>query len=107
MWELWKKSFPFQNTKETKEIKVSTTDSESDYYVKDEHEKLFAYSFHATCDSKIFVVSTLGTRANVSHAKYFYWAYQNGWSIPLLSWEHINLLGGYRFDLQRHLTQMN
>ncbi|RRN66663.1 IS5/IS1182 family transposase, partial [Peribacillus simplex] len=36
---------------ETKEIKESTTDSESGYYVKDERTKQFAYSFHAAADA--------------------------------------------------------
>ena len=40
------KLVPLQNKEETKEIKVSTTESEIGYYVKGEREKLFAYSFH-------------------------------------------------------------
>ncbi|CAM5282980.1 hypothetical protein BSAF29S_06855 [Bacillus safensis subsp. safensis] len=35
-----------QNKEETKEIKVSTTESKIGYYVKVEREKSFAYSFH-------------------------------------------------------------
>ena len=44
-----KSLFPRKNLirKKNKEIKESTTDSESGYYVKDERTKQFAYSFHA------------------------------------------------------------
>lgn len=40
------KFLPLQNKEETKEIKVSTTESEIGYYVKGEREKSFAYSFY-------------------------------------------------------------
>ena len=35
---------------EEKEVKESTTDPESGYYVKDERTKQFAYSFHVASD---------------------------------------------------------
>lgn len=50
---------------ETKEIKQSTTDPESGYYVKDERTKQFAYSFHAATDAKGFVLASIVTPGNV------------------------------------------
>ncbi|NRD80431.1 IS1182 family transposase [Bacillus sp. BRMEA1] len=50
---------------ENKEIKESTTDSESGYYVKDERTKQFAYSFHAAADRNGFVLGTIVTPGNV------------------------------------------
>ncbi|MFL6559019.1 MAG: IS1182 family transposase, partial [Bacillus sp. (in: firmicutes)] len=50
---------------ETKEIKESTTDPESGYYVKDERTKQFAYSFHAAADKHGFVLGTIVTPGNV------------------------------------------
>ena len=49
---------------ETKEIKESTTDPESGYYVKDERTKQFAYSFHAASDRNGFVLGTIVTPGN-------------------------------------------
>ncbi|QPQ34562.1 IS1182 family transposase [Lysinibacillus sp. JNUCC-52] len=62
-----KKPFPPQKFKkdEWKEIKESTTDPESGYYVKDERTKQFAYSFHAATDEKGFVLGTIVTPGNV------------------------------------------
>ncbi len=53
---LGKKLFPPEKIDkgETKEIKESTTDSESDYYEKDERIKQFA--FHAAADRIDFVL---------------------------------------------------
>lgn len=62
-----KKPFPpdkFEK-EETKEIKESTTDPESGYYVKDERTKQFAYSFHAAADQKGFVLGAIVTPGNV------------------------------------------
>ncbi|EDL64677.1 IS1182 family transposase [Bacillus sp. SG-1] len=64
-----KKPFPPQNKEETKEIKVSTTDPESGYYVKDEREKLFAYSFHTASDSRGFILGSLVTAGNVHDSR--------------------------------------
>jgi len=61
-----KKPFPpdkFEK-EESKEIKESTTDPESGYYVKDERTKQFAYSFHAASDRKGFVLGTIVTPGN-------------------------------------------
>ena len=49
---------------ESKEIKESTTDPESGYYVKDERTKQFAYSFHAASDRNGFVLGTIVTPGN-------------------------------------------
>ncbi|MDM5294041.1 IS1182 family transposase [Peribacillus simplex] len=62
-----KKPFPSDkfDKEETKEIKESTTDSESGYYVKDERTKQFAYSFHAAADRNGFVLGTIVTPGNI------------------------------------------
>ncbi|MDQ0228886.1 IS1182 family transposase [Metabacillus malikii] len=62
-----KKPFPpdkFEK-EESKEIKESTTDPESGYYVKDERTKQFAYSFHAASDRNGFVLGTIVTPGNI------------------------------------------
>ncbi|WP_163103547.1 IS1182 family transposase [Peribacillus alkalitolerans] len=62
-----KKPFPpdkFEK-EESKEIKESTTDPESGYYVKDERTKQFAYSFHAAADQNGFILGTIVTPGNV------------------------------------------
>jgi transposase len=62
-----KKPFPPEKFErgEMKEIKESTTDPESGYYVKDERTKQFAYSFHAATDEKGFVLGSIVTPGNV------------------------------------------
>jgi transposase len=50
---------------EDKEIKESTTDPESGYYVKDERTKQFAYSFHAAADRNGFVLGAIVTPGNI------------------------------------------
>ena len=50
---------------EFKEIKESTTDPESGYYVKDERTKQFAYSFHAATDERGFVLGAIVTPRNI------------------------------------------
>lgn len=62
-----KKPFPPERfeKEETKEIKESTTDPESGYYVKDERTKQFAYSFHAAADRYGFILGTIVTPGNV------------------------------------------
>ena len=47
------------------EIKVSTTDPESGYYVKGERGKQFAYSVHAASDAHGFVLGAIVTPGNV------------------------------------------
>lgn len=62
-----KKPFPPEKFEkdEWKEIKESTIDPESGYYVKDERTKQFAYSFHAATDEKGFVLGTIVTPGNM------------------------------------------
>jgi transposase len=62
-----KKPFPPEKfeKEEVKEIKQSTTDPESGYYVKDERTKQFAYSFHAAADNRGFILGTIVTPGNV------------------------------------------
>ena len=66
-----KKPFPPEKfeKEEMKEIKESTTDPESGYYVKDERTKQFAYSFHTATDSKGFIVGAEVTPENVHDSK--------------------------------------
>ena len=66
-----KKPFPPKEKEEAKEIKVSKTDPDSGYYVKDEREKMFAYSFHTACDAKGFVLATKVTGANIHDSQVF------------------------------------
>jgi hypothetical protein len=56
---------------ESKEIKESTTDPESGYYVKDERTKQFAYSFHTASDRKGFVLSAIVTPGNTHDSLMF------------------------------------
>lgn len=68
-----KKPFPpdkFEK-EEFKEIKESTTDPESGYYVKDERTKQFAYSFHAAADKHGFVLGTIVTPGNIHDSTIF------------------------------------
>ena len=68
-----KKPFPPEKfeKEEYKEIKESTTDPESGYYVKDERTKQFAYSFHAASDRNGFVLGTIVTPGNVHDSVIF------------------------------------
>jgi transposase len=62
-----KKPFPPEKFEkdEWKEIKESTTDPESGYYVKDERTKQFAYSLHTATNEKGFVLGMIVTPGNV------------------------------------------
>lgn len=55
--------------KDLKEIKVSTTDPDSGYYVKDERTKQFAYSFHTATDSRGFIIGIEVTPGNVHDSR--------------------------------------
>lgn len=68
-----KKPFPPEKflKDETKEIKESTTDPESGYYVKDERTKQFAYSFHTVADRHGFVLGAAVTPGNVHDSQVF------------------------------------
>ncbi|MCY9376991.1 IS1182 family transposase, partial [Bacillus sp. T17B1] len=54
-----------------REIKVSTTDPESGYFVKGERERLFAYGFHTACDRNGFVLGTVVEPANIHDSQVF------------------------------------
>ena len=54
------------------EVKQSTTDPDSGYYVKDEREKMFAYSWHTACDRNGFVLGAVVTGANVHDSRVFH-----------------------------------
>lgn len=68
-----KKPFPPEKfeQEEFKEIKESTTDPESGYYVKDERTKQFAYSFHTAADKNGFVLGTIVTPGNIHDSAMF------------------------------------
>ena len=53
-----------RNNKEYKRIKQSLTDSDSGFYHKGEHEKIFAYSASAFCDKHGYVLSLFVDSAN-------------------------------------------
>jgi len=54
-----------------KEVKQSTTDPDSGWFVKNEKEQTFAYSFHAASDQHGFIVSAVVTAANVHDSQVF------------------------------------
>lgn len=69
--ERGKKSLRKKSEAPEKEVKVSTTDPESGLFVKGEKERVFAYSFHAACDRKGFVLGTIVTPGNVHDSRVF------------------------------------
>jgi len=61
-----KKEFDYEDEYEEKKIKISTTDSESGYYHRDNKEKGFMYLDHRTVDSKCnIIVDCHITKGNV------------------------------------------
>ena len=61
-----KKEFEFTEKIEEKKIKISTTDSESGYYHRDNKEKGFMYLDHRTVDSKSnIIVDCYVTKGNI------------------------------------------
>ncbi len=66
-----KKPLAPKTEEKTKEIKESTTDPDSGYYVKNEREKLFAYSFHTGCDRNGFVLGAIVEPGNTHDSKVF------------------------------------
>lgn len=66
-----KKAFAPKIKNETKEKKESTTDPESGYYVKNEREKMFAYTFHTGCDRNGFVLGAMVEPGNVHDSMVF------------------------------------
>ena len=67
-----KKPFEFKDEIEEKHIKVSTTDSESGYYHRDNKEKGFMYLDHRTVDDKCnIIVNCYVTKGNVHDSEPF------------------------------------
>lgn len=65
-----KKEFEYKDETEQKHIKVSTTDSESGYYHRDNKEKGFMYLDHRTVDHKAnIIVDAYVTEGNVHDSK--------------------------------------
>ena len=61
-----KKEFTYEDKKEIKHVKVSTTDKESGYYHRDNKEKGFMYLDHRTTDDKCnIIVDCYVTKGNV------------------------------------------
>ena len=61
-----RKEFKYEDKKESKHIKVSTTDKESGYYHRDHKEKGFMYLDHRTVDHKCnIIVDCYVTKGNV------------------------------------------
>ncbi len=67
-----KKPLPPSQKDPSREVKESTTDPESGYYVKSEREKMFAYNFHTACDANGFVLGTIVKPANVHDSQVFH-----------------------------------
>ena len=67
-----RKKFEYKDEKEKKHIKVSTTDSESGYYHRDNKEKGFMYLDHRTVDDKCnIIVDCYITKGNVHDSQPF------------------------------------
>jgi hypothetical protein len=66
-----KKPLAPKTTEETKEVKESTTDPESGYFVKNERERLFAYSYHTAWDKHGFVLGAIVEPSNVHDNQVF------------------------------------
>jgi hypothetical protein len=65
------KPFAPKTQEETKEIMESTTEPDSGYFVKNEREKLFAYTFHTGCDRNGFVLGSIVEPENVHDSRVF------------------------------------
>ena len=59
-----------------KNIKESTTDPDSGFYHKGEHEKIFAYSTSAFCDKNGFILDYYITSGNIHDSVSFYGLYE-------------------------------
>ncbi|WP_339263938.1 IS1182 family transposase [Geobacillus sp. FSL K6-3411] len=58
--------------KKKREVKVSKTDPESGLLVKNERERVFAYSYHTACDRNGWILQTYVTAANVHDSQAFF-----------------------------------
>jgi Transposase and inactivated derivatives len=66
-----KKPLPKKHQVTVKEVKKSTTDPECGLFVKNEKERVFAYSFHTACDRHGFVLGVHVTPAHVHDSQVF------------------------------------
>lgn len=89
--------FKSQNSKaKFKHIKVSTTDEDSGFYHKGEHEKIFAYSASALCDSHGFILATHITSGNIHDSISFKSLYDNFKNSPFFNYTNTFVLdNGY------------
>jgi len=67
-----KSPLPPENDKKKREIKVSKTDPDSGMFVKNERERVFAYSYHTACDRHGWILHTYVTAANVHDSQAFF-----------------------------------
>ena len=70
-----KKPLPSSKEPETKEVKQSPTDPEAGFFVKNERERLFAYTYHAGCDRNGFILGASVKPANVHDSQVFFDVY--------------------------------
>jgi transposase len=66
-----KKTLAPKTNVEVKEVKKNTTDPDSGYFVKNERESVFAYSFHTGCDRNGFVLGAIVEPSNVHDSQVF------------------------------------
>ena len=72
-----KKPFKKKENKEYKLRTVSTSDPESGYFVKGDHQPVFAYSSHVCCDKNNFILSCEVTSGNIHDSVVFDGVYNN------------------------------
>lgn len=70
-----KKPLPSSKEPETKEVKQSPTDPEAGFFIKNERERLFAYTYHAGCDRNGFILGASVKPANVHDSQVFFEVY--------------------------------
>jgi transposase len=66
-----KKPLAPKATPPMKEVKENTTDPESGYFVKNERERVFAYSWHTACDRNGFVLGVIVEPSHVHDSQVF------------------------------------
>jgi transposase len=71
-----KKPLTPKKNPEMKEVRISKTDPESGYFVKNERERMFAYSFHTGCDKNGFVLGVIVEPSNIHDSQVFLPLYQ-------------------------------
>ncbi|MCG6179199.1 IS5/IS1182 family transposase, partial [Anoxybacillus sp. LAT_35] len=58
-----KSPLPPETEKKKREVKISKTDPESGMFVKNERERVFAYSYHTACDRHGWILQSYVTAA--------------------------------------------